>query len=53
MHTEKLAKPNKLSFECKIANTKAIGFYASLGFIATTERGTDDYGDWLRLTKND
>ena len=47
-----LAKPHVLSLKCQVANANAIGFYKSLGFIETEERGVDEYGDWILLRKD-
>jgi GNAT superfamily N-acetyltransferase len=50
-HSERLAAPHSLSLKCQTANAKAIGFYSALGFVETAERGTDEYGAWIRLAK--
>ena len=46
-----LAASHQISLKCQLANTRAIGFYKSLGFSETPENGTDEFGDWLRLVR--
>jgi len=45
------ATDHPLSLKCKLANKSAIRFYKALGFQETVERGTDQYGDWIRLSR--
>ena len=51
-HSEKLAGQQPLSLKCQLANAGALGFYRSLGFVESTETGTDEFGSWVRLVKN-
>ena len=50
-HAETLAGSHALSLKCQVANTSAAGFYAALGFVEVSERGTDEYGPWLKFVK--
>lgn len=48
-HAARLAGVTPLSLKCQLDNRKALAFYEAFGFFETDERGTNDYGDWIRL----
>ena len=51
-HVLTLAVPEQLSLKCQVENIGAMAFYRAMGFEATEELGSDEYGEWVRLIKH-
>lgn len=43
----------KMSLKCQTANFGARRFYSHHGFVESDERGEDEFGAWVRLTRDE